>query len=206
MNVATPSAAGTHCCVLRGPLGPPRPALRGRALCRRTRARAQATLALHHHLAPHSAPRFRPFSPALDEAPRPRLSHRYLAVLPLQRAHGHHPGFHHTRGHRRRAPRCTAPAASFSARTTRALLGITRCPLSLPGGNSRMCSQSARACESWARTQLASWPRPDVLHAPSPRRDELKWLSSPRLSLPRHPPRGSLRTNRAILPPALLLP
>ena len=80
----------------------------------------------------------------MDEAPRPRLPHRHLRLLPLQRAHARHSGRHHCAGHRGRAPRCSAAASSRSARTTAAVLGSARCPLSLPRRARRFPPRSSR--------------------------------------------------------------
>ena len=161
-----PAAAGPHRPVLRRAFGPPQAALRHRASCRRARTRAQAAVPLHpsrparaprhHHLAARSAPRCCPFSAAVDDAPRPRLPRRHLRLLPLLRAHARHPGRHHTAGDCRRAPRCSAAAASLSCRTTAAVLSTARSPLSLAPPARRFAPRSSRRAGELDSVRLRS--------------------------------------------------
>ena len=64
----------------------------------------------------------RTLSPLLDDPPRPRLPHRHLRLLPLQRAHARDSGCHHPRANRRRAPRRQAAPAPRASRTAALVL------------------------------------------------------------------------------------
>ena len=201
-----PAAAGPHRPVLRRALGPPQAALRRRALCRRARARAQVAVPLHpsrparaprhHHLAARSAPRCCPFSAAVDDAPRPRLPRRHLRLLPLLRAHARHSGRHHTAGDCRRAPRCSAAAASPSCRTTAAVLAIARSPLSLAPPARRFAPRSSRRAGELDSVRLRS---------PVAARFLVEWLGTRWLSFALHPAAAPLRSLRHLMPPAVLL-
>ena len=71
----------------------------------------------HHLLARVSAALRGTPSPLVDAAPRSRIPHRHLRLRPLCRTHAPHPGRHHSRANRRRAPWCSAAAAARASRT-----------------------------------------------------------------------------------------
>ena len=79
--------------------------------------------ASRHHLLARVSAALRPApSPLLDDAPRSRLSRRYLRLRPLCRAHARHPGRHHSRANRRRAPRRSTTPAPLPSRTAALVL------------------------------------------------------------------------------------
>ncbi len=121
-------------------------------------------------------------------------SHRHLRLLPLLRADATHSGHHHTRGDCRRAPRCSASAARRCCRTTPALLGTHRCPLSL-------CLRALRTALVAACLGVAWGPA----SVPVAACFALKWLRSHRLSFARHPPSAPRRSFRTLPAPVLLL-